>query len=261
MRHVKRRWLLALPGLVIFGCIVFFGYPATQAPGQADAQTAPALDAASYSRVQSLRRGLCLSNADLAAMGLSPSSAAGVLETLVGWYRQNESAIASLERQTLVANRGLLELRRRESLGTQNGDGSALAAAYLEQLKQLAAERKRLEESARTAVSAQLPAEAVGVWNTARANAGWAERLRYVPDLTREEGSRVQELLLKQMHGLATEQEIAQVITGARAAASEAAWGKVGMTAAAIADAEKTVLPRPPALQESAGRTATEPGL
>jgi hypothetical protein len=268
MRGVIRRWrawilgLAAVTGLCSLS-LLFLSHPTARASDGNDAspstQPANVLDASSYSRVRELRGKLCLSDIDLAAMGLSSEAAQGIVQALVNWYQQNSAADSALEQQIIVTLRGRAELTRLANLGSSGADAAAQWQANDDQLKQLLAQRKQLDDSATAAVGSLLPSDAVAVWNAARANAGWPEMLRYVPDLTRDQASRIQDILIKRAQGLLTEQDASQqvglVVTGSQSAASEAAWSRARLSAGATAGATSQVLPVPDVLQEHTSNT------
>ncbi len=119
--NIKRYWLQG--GMIaVTAAIVIVGsiYPAGTSP-TASAQTggtgaAPSTESqaggiapAVWSQAQALRQELCLTNTDLAAMGMSQQDASRVLQTIVDWRESHAQACEQADREVRLTKRVVRE--------------------------------------------------------------------------------------------------------------------------------------------------------
>ncbi len=102
------------------------------------------MDLATYEKVQELRRGLRMTNADLADMEASPEQTEAALEALVASYETHRVALAQAEQAEVDALRALREAQRQISVGPRDESVVRRIPRLEEQLASAQAERARV---------------------------------------------------------------------------------------------------------------------
>ncbi len=222
--------------------------PTDQQPTAQGQKSALAPAPGAWSQVQALRQELCLTNTDLAAMGLSQQDAARLLQTLVDWQESHAQACEQAEREVRLTSRAVREAYSRIHVGPRD----EVLLASLPGLKLAAqraqAQRKQVVEAAAQAVAMQLSSQAQTIWQTARGNTDLPDQYRYAPNLSREDKAK----LLTPARRLASDRDRRDleqsVLAGYRASAMEQARVNINANLDAVTAAEAQVLPTPPEL-------------
>jgi hypothetical protein len=195
--------------------------------------SASALDIATYSRVQQLRREVALQEQDLAAFGCTQAQAQQILGAVLSWYQQNSTNLATLEQQRVNVKRALQETNRQINLGPADDQKVTQMATLRQQVTALEQQRSQMIQQLATQTGALLTADQAAYWLAARSNVGLPDSMRYVRNAQNAPSP----------------------------AAQQADWAKVAANSqaslAGVQQAEAAILP-PPAVLSSA---ATAPAI
>ncbi len=222
--------------------------PTDQQPTGQSQTSALAAAPGAWSQIQALRQELCLTNTDLAAMGLSQQDATRLLQTLVDWRESHAQAWEQAEREVRVTNQAVRQAYSRIHVGPRDEALVASLPALKQAAQQAQTQRKQVLEAAAQAVAMQLSSQAQTIWQTARGNTDLPEQYRYAPNLSREDKAK----LLTPARRLASDRDRRDleqsVLAGYRASAVEQARVNINANLEAVTAAEAQVLPTPPDL-------------
>ena len=191
MQFLRRNWrvfgLQAVLGCLAIGLVLALATMRQWLPVSAYAQEQAAarqIDPAVYSGVQAVRRDLALTNADLAAMGLTRESAERVLTDALDWYEANRASILERDQAIRAAKRQLSDTYRLIHVGPRNESLMSSVSGLEADLAAARASRDQYLNGLVSQIEARLSVDQRGVWQTARANRDTAGELRYVSGLT-----------------------------------------------------------------------------
>lgn len=118
-------------------------------------QPIEALDARTYTQVQSLREAVGLTNDDLATLGLSETQAQAVMLGLIEWTTQNQSRLDAADANERRLARDLREAQRQVNVGPRDERLLKSMSSQSEDLRQARATQRSLrQEGARQALAA-----------------------------------------------------------------------------------------------------------
>ena len=159
------------------------GSPGSETASQTADTTEPALEPGAYSQVQQLREQWALTNADLAAMGLTQAQAEGVLDTVKAWYTANAATLGRRDQAVRAARTQLWEAYRRINMGPKDESLIRSVPTLQNNLVAATAARQQLIDSGLPGIEAKLGGAQRTIWQAARANAKAPTALRYASDL------------------------------------------------------------------------------
>ena len=173
---IRHNWQsLAVVGLILTAVVamsIFTNETAGPVLGQ---QIEPAVldenDVDVYQQVDRLRKQLCLTNGDLAAIGCSRQTAEQALGTLIAWCTLQRSALEQVQAGQRDARRTLRAALRRIHIGPRDEALMASVPRLKEQLAQADQQHQQKVQSAIVVVGAVLSNEQNAMWQTIRGNA------------------------------------------------------------------------------------------
>ena len=127
-------------------------------------------DVETWQQVDQLRRQLCLTNVDLAAMGCSQQSAEQVLGTLIAWCTMQRGELERIQAQQRDARRALSAVLRRITIGPRDEALIASAGQLKDQLAQADQQHEQKVQSAVDVVGTVLSDQQSALWQTIRRN-------------------------------------------------------------------------------------------
>lgn len=254
MAAIRRNWWRAFLVVGIIGLLATLGWwPGFARDGgrglpEAVAKLAEpyAIDEVTYERVSALRGELCLSDADLAAVGCSQAQAEAVLSGLLRWYAQNKTRLEEAERACRIASADLRELNTKIRVGPRDEMAIASLPRHQVALAEARAGRASLIEEAAAAAGASMPAQGLAIWAAARSREDLPDRFRYAPELSAEQVAALKQAY-RRYHNDPERLEplVAATLSSGQAMSLAAAAENAKARGAGIASASATVLPPP----------------
>ena len=258
---IKRHWrLFLLQAFLVFGSALLLAHHLLKSPGPAAAAmatpTPPAaaaappvsLDPVLWTRVQSARRQLAMTDEELAAAGCTQGQATAVLQSLLNWYPANAASWDQLEAAKATAQSQLNEAVRKMNVGPPDPVLLASLPSLQQSLSSTSGQFDQLIQSASVSATALLSSSQQQMLTTARANAGFGlpSPYRFAAGLTADQ-ARAFKLAVYHHRQSGDPAFPSAVVSAGQAVAPTMSQNMPGVLAA-----EAAVLPTPTQLSVSA---------
>ncbi len=270
MAYARRHWFSSIVCvlIVIFGMAaaltptLFSHLAATPALAQTQSQAEDEPDPVDpylYTRVQSLRKELRLTNHDLASLGCTQETASLILEDLKSWCAANQSQLDGNQKAINNTNAAIREQIQLINAGPSANPGSKAtsttsAVRSLSDLEDSLGKRYKQRQAMMDSLAEQLTSRLNStqqtMWRAAKDNAGLPDRFRYAPTVTISQRQAIATGLSNRTEQVTVASVVEDELTWSQKQIVDTARTNRAVYSSAVRAAEADTLPTPAILKD-----------